>query len=151
MKKYFIQPIFIYTLVVQVLIGTIGIPRHTRSCRMPDMVDKSTLFMAPNSCCEPQDDDHPHDAHKVCTIPKTKPINPCCNFQADFLKIDFESPFLNVEDVSLDGAFSLLPELPFIAYHITNQANFWLAPEYASNSPPLRGRHICIRHQSFLL
>lgn len=149
MKKFFKSSIFIYCLTSLLLITTIGLPKYTRSCLMPNMEDASAFFISPSSCCDV--DGHKYYHKRAEEHKKPKPILPCCSFSSDFLKVDFESTF----EASLELDNSIVGDLDIsqaFVLHLPTFENLSQAvPEFSGSSPPLSGRNICILYQNFLL
>lgn len=76
-------------MLLFVLGASIGLPLHTRKCRMPEMPVKTSIFLADvEDCCQ-------KTTNTACKISKEKPLNPCCEFIDNFLQIDFD----NVENI----------------------------------------------------
>ncbi|MDX2305530.1 MAG: hypothetical protein NW226_22145 [Microscillaceae bacterium] len=152
MKKL-LQHIGIYALTINILLASIGVPLHTRSCEMPDMEDVSRLFSPPEMCFADLKKDHGKETNpcKKTTDPSHQPIDPCCDFSSVLLNVDFLS--LELESQTLKTSpVCLIATLPsFESYHLLKFYSTELLIICANSPPPLSGRNIILRKQSFLI
>jgi hypothetical protein len=136
-----------FVLAVHILLSSVGIALHKRICSMPEMGTSISLFVADDeACCAKKTTKH-------CQKPvkKRPPVNPCCEFESDFLKTDFNTPI----SASLEIDFQILAtiiELPF-AYQPDNLLiiNQLAIPLYTDTSPPLSGREILLQKHTLLI
>ncbi len=128
-------------MITFVLGASIGLPLHTRVCRMPDMPTKTSVFMADiEDCCQ-------KNIHQHCEKEQEKPFNPCCKFTDNFLQVDFD----NFEIASV-FEFSNL-HFEFILYNfelIFEKKYTFLSPKiifFADSSPPPLSTKDFLRNQ----
>ena len=150
-KKYL--NIIIYALSVNILLASIGLPLHKRSCEMPGMKDVFKLFTPPSKCFE----DFSKTSHKKANhcahqhSKKSEPIDPCCDFSVDLLAVEYVSLELSDKFTALDMEW------------ITDQTPIWdtfISCKYilekqiilfSDSSPPFSGKQIITLKQSFLI
>ncbi len=146
--KSIYQHSLLYLLSFQILIASVGIPLHKRSCAMLEMDDQVALFSPPPTCCEEMWPEYAQDQHH--TKDKAPPVDPCCDFSADFFKVDFKvviQPDLD-QQVSFFGLLPFVPsyEHSFLAAYLEKEIHL-----YTDSSPPNTGRQIILLKQSLLI
>ncbi|NJO03117.1 MAG: hypothetical protein HC880_16850 [Bacteroidia bacterium] len=146
-----IQNMFIYSLVLQVLIASVGVPLHKRHCSMPNMEDVYAWFTQPDCCYEKKAcTRHSDKSCHLTTKVDHQPIDPCCTFLSNFLYLGFET--------SVEAPYSpeLSPDVALTTHSFYEIPLFWqpkLLPAtfWPDDLPPPSGRDILVRKQSFLL
>jgi hypothetical protein len=134
-----------FVLAVHILLSSVGLALHTRICSMPEMGTQVSLFVADeDACCSRESTEHCHQP-----IKKRPPVNPCCEFESDFLKADFNAPISDSWELDFQAWVGMM-ELPFVyqSYNLlisSQLANCF----YTDTSPPLSGRQILLQKQTF--
>lgn len=113
-------------------------PHEPDCCDKPEKKDKS---MSADDCTHmsiPQE-------HKV-----VKPTA-CCDISVDLIKADIQNSVSKSTDNSFKSPFIFITNTPYSFENIVCNKNLHLKYFFADSSPPLSGRTLIIRKQSFLL
>ncbi|GAB4397937.1 MAG: hypothetical protein OHK0053_15470 [Microscillaceae bacterium] len=149
MKSLF-QHIASYGLAAHLLILSIGLPVHKRSCQMPEMGNVYQLFSPPTTCCGKE---APRDFSHDCAPEKAPftPLDPCCDFSLTYWQIDLETSLPSDLQIEVSASTLALPRFfllpPLGASFEPEDLIFSLAED----PPPLSGRDRLCFGQTFLL
>lgn len=139
-----IKNITLYLLTLSILLASVGMPLHIRICAMPDMGMEKRIFVQPKSCC-----DHSETEKTHCEAEET-PLNPCCSFDKDYLKLDFNFKNYTNEIPDFAKAFYLIETIDF-QFFIIDILSTQLASFYTDTSPPKSGRQILLSKNCLLV
>jgi hypothetical protein len=132
-------------LAIHILLSSVGVALHTRSCQMPEMGTSISFIVPENAaCCAQKSAQDCHHSPK-----KRPPVNPCCAFESDFVKADFNTPISDSWQLDFQ-AWVTIVALP-LAYQ---SSNLLISSQldnlfYTDTSPPLSGRQILLQKQTF--
>ncbi|NJL13967.1 MAG: hypothetical protein HC913_13820 [Microscillaceae bacterium] len=148
--KSLIQHIASYGLAAHLLLLSIGLPIHKRTCQMPEMADVYQLFSPPTTCCGKE---APPDFSHACAPEKAPftPLEPCCDFSLTYWQIDLETSLPGDLQMETSAWMLALPQaflLPPLGTSFVPEA---LIFSLAEDPPPLSGRDLLCYGQNFLL
>ncbi|OJJ23142.1 hypothetical protein BKI52_01965 [marine bacterium AO1-C] len=141
------------TLAVLVLMGSTGVAIHKQTCLMMGEQTVALFHAHKPDCCDQSEVKMPSKMDDCEHMPATlkAKAKKCCALSVDLIKTEFKKTVSNDSGNSYQKYWTTVAKDQFHcfqAYHFLDST-----PKYffADSSPPLSGRNIITRKQSFLL